>query len=101
MSCDRDGATDDMSWLKTTPSFKDLRPGDWVTFLRPAGRSVRGQDWARATGKVVFAFRDHVTLNCGGRYGTPAVVTEENFLFKGKKQPKNFVQNNANDPRTN
>lgn len=43
-----------------------FRMGDRVTFLDRFNQ--------RRTGRVVFAFPSHLTLNMGGRYGTPAVV---------------------------
>ena len=48
-----------------------IAPGDRVIFT-----TVQGQ---RRSGRVVFSFPTHVTLNCGGRHGTPQVCDESNI----------------------
>lgn len=63
--------------------FEHVRAGDHISFSLPhpayAGKTFKG--------RVVMTFhsRDgsgggHVTVNMGGKHGTPAVVTKENFL---------------------
>jgi hypothetical protein len=54
-----------------------IRPGDRVTYVNRFGQ--------RLTGRVVFALPTHLTLNMGGRYGTPAVI---NYADVVKVQPK-------------
>jgi hypothetical protein len=49
-----------------------LKTGDQVTF-----RDRFGKD---RTGRVVFSFPTHVTLNMGGRYGTPAIADMSNIV---------------------
>ena len=61
-------------------TFNNLRPGRRVTFLIPNGIGRNGQEWKEKTGRVVMAFPTHVVVNGGGRYGTPYVVNENNFL---------------------
>ena len=61
-------------------TFNGLRLGDRVKFLVPAGIGRHGQEWAEKTGKVALAFGGHVVVNGGGRFGTPYVVNERNFL---------------------
>lgn len=58
----------------------NLRPGDRVTILVPNGIGRNGQEWREATGTAVICSGTHATLNIGGRFGTPAVVTPENFV---------------------
>ena len=61
-------------------TFNNLRPGQKVTFLIPNGCGRDGVEWKRKSGKIVMAFPTHVVVNGGGRYGTPYVVNERNFV---------------------
>ena len=60
--------------------FKNLKPGQKVKFLVPSGIGRDGQEYAIKTGKVVMIFPHHAVIDGGGRFGTPYVVTEDNFL---------------------
>ena len=51
---------------------QQVRPGDIVTITNRFGQ--------KSTGKVVFSFPDHLTLNMGGKYGTPAIANESNIV---------------------
>lgn len=50
-----------------------LRPGQRARIQTPHG-SIR-------TGRVVLVNADSVVLDCGGRYGTPAVATARNLVI--------------------
>lgn len=63
--------------------FKNLRPGQRVTFLVPNGIGRNGQEWKKKTGRVVMVFDTHAVINGGGRFGTPHVVTDQNFVGAG------------------
>ena len=58
----------------------NIRPGDRVTILVPAGIGRNGQEWTERTGRAVICSGDHVALNLGGRYGTPGVATVKNIV---------------------
>lgn len=60
-------------------NFRKL-PGDKVKFLIPNGIGRNGVEWKEKTGRVVMVFPTHLVVNGGGRYGTPHVVDERNFL---------------------
>lgn len=60
--------------------FKNLKPGKRITFRIPNGFGRGGQEWKEKSGRVVMAFPSHVVVNGGGRYGTPYVVDEKNFV---------------------
>lgn len=60
-----------------------LKAGDRIRFTNPQGQIM--------TGRVVMpsAFEGGYVVNAGGRYGTPAIVSEKNFVgFVGKKLRK-------------
>jgi len=61
-------------------TFKNIKPHTTVTFLIPNGFGRNGQEYKQKTGKVVFAYPTHLVVNGGGRYGTPYVVDENNFV---------------------
>jgi hypothetical protein len=61
--------------------FASIRPGDRVTIRVPAGFGRHGQEWSEKTGRAVMPARGGGwVLNMGGRYGTPGVCTEDNFV---------------------
>jgi hypothetical protein len=62
------------------PNFQNIRPGDTVRFRVPNGIGRNGQEWKESQGKAVLCFSTHVVVNKGGRYGTPGVVNERNFV---------------------
>jgi len=71
--------------------WKGITPGDTVKFATPQG--------GMRTGKVVMAFAHHVVLNTGGRYGTPAVVDDKNYMNHWKKAQRKQKQHSvALDP---
>lgn len=55
-------------------SFKGIQAGDRVYFTTPQGqeRSDKAQ--------LLLIYADHVVVNCGGAHGTPAVVTDRNYV---------------------
>ena len=60
--------------------FRGIRPGDIVEYMANAGMGLAGPEYKKARGRCVMTFPDHVTLNVGGKYGTPAVVDKTNFV---------------------
>jgi len=65
------------SWPQIVES---LRAGDRVTILIPNGIGRNGQEWKEKTGRAVMRGPAGWVLNMGGRFGTPGVVTESNFV---------------------
>lgn len=65
-------------------AFQNLTPRQLVTFHVPNGIGRHGVERKEKTGRVVMAFPHHVVVNGGGRYGTPHVVNESNFVRAGK-----------------
>ena len=65
-------------------TFANLKPQDLVTFLIPNGIGRYGVEWKKKSGRVVMTFESHVVVNGGGRYGTPHVVDDGNFVKKGR-----------------
>ena len=65
--------------------FKDIQVGDSVTMKTPQGQELRG--------KAVMKGPHGWVINTGGRYGTPQVVHENNFVKvrKGKKRRPDFL----------
>lgn len=57
-------------------NFYLIRPGDRVTIRTPQGQSRTG----RAQLLLCNPAAGTVVLNMGGRYGTPAVCTPDNFV---------------------
>lgn len=60
--------------------LSDIRHGDKVTILIPNGIGRNGQEWKEKTGTAVMLGPAGWVLNMGGRYGTPGVATEKNFV---------------------
>lgn len=62
--------------------LKDVRAGDRVTILVPAGISREGQEWKPKTGRAVMpgSVPDSWVLDMGGAHGTPGVATPNNFV---------------------
>lgn len=52
--------------------FKGISAGDRVRYVDRFGKVK--------SGKAVIVGPAHVTLNIGGRYGTPAVVSDSNYM---------------------
>lgn len=73
--------------------FKNLVGGQRVYFRQYAGLGRNGAEYKEASGKVnaLLIFADHVVLNIGGKYGTPQVVDENNFIRAGRV-PRNAKQ---------
>ena len=69
-----------MSDLSVNFNYKIMN-GDRVTIVTPQGNLVIG----KAVGFLVFS--DHLVINVGGRYGTPAVADETNIksIKRGRK----------------
>jgi hypothetical protein len=65
---------------KKIMSAKLIRPGSTLEFLRPNGIGRNGVEYKTSRGRAVLRGPYGWVVNTGGRYGTPAVVTEENFL---------------------
>ena len=49
-----------------------ITPGDTIVISTPHGGELRG--------RVVFAFATHVTINVGGRHGTPKIADNSNIV---------------------
>lgn len=56
--------------------FNDIRPGDRVTILVPAG----GSDYASKTGRATLVFPTHAVINLGGRFGTPGIADANSYV---------------------
>ena len=66
--------------IATRNSFNGIRPGDRVVMQVPAGRGRDGQEYAQRAGRCVMAFDTHVVINLGGRFGTPGVCDDSNYV---------------------
>jgi len=73
--------------------FKNLVGGQRVYFRQYAGLGRNGAEYREASGKVnpLLIFETHVVVSIGGRYGTPQVVNDENFIRAGRL-PRNAKQ---------
>ena len=58
--------------------FKFVRPGKLAAYVTPQGNVV--------SGRVVMGFSTHAVLNCGGRHGTPGVVTPASCVYAENTQ---------------
>jgi hypothetical protein len=58
----------------------NIKPGDRVTILVPAGRGRNGQEYKESTGRAVMRGPAGWVLNMGGRYGTPGIACEDNLV---------------------
>lgn len=58
--------------VQNLPLFMSARVGDRVTIVDRFG--------AERTGRVVMKFRTHLTLNMGGKHGTPGIADESNTV---------------------
>tara|TARA_B100000927_G_C16391513_1_gene439544 strand:+ start:154 stop:375 length:222 start_codon:yes stop_codon:yes gene_type:complete len=65
--------------------FKEIQVGDSVTMSTPQGQEVRG--------KAVMKGPHGWVINIGGRFGTPKVVNENNFIKmrKGRNRKPDFL----------
>ena len=65
--------------------FKEIQVGDSVTMSTPQGQEVRG--------KAVMKGPHGWVINIGGRFGTPKVVNENNFIKmrKGGNRKPDFL----------
>lgn len=65
--------------------FKDIHIGDSVTMMTPQGQELRG--------KAVMKGPHGWVINIGGRFGTPKVVNENNFIKmrKGRNRKPDFL----------
>mgnify|MGYP004250893793 FL=1 len=65
--------------------FKEIQVGDSVTMSTPQGQEVRG--------KAVMKGPHGWVINVGGRFGTPKVVNENNFIKmrKGRNRKPDFL----------
>lgn len=61
-------------------SYQGLKGGDRVTFWMQAGSGERKRRTAPVQRLLVFP--THVVVNLGGRFGTPYVVNDANFIAK-------------------
>ena len=73
-------------------TLREVRPGDRVTLTVHGGLNLDGtSDRKTVSGRAVIVnsfpmdpARDSVVVNIGGRYGTPAVATGDNFVRASK-----------------
>lgn len=78
--------------VKINPRLVDeIRPGDRVTILVPAGFGRGGQEWKPKTGRAVMrSSTGGWVLNMGGAHGTPGVADDRNIVKvqkSGKRNP--------------
>lgn len=67
--------------LFTPPWWRGIAPGDLVYYSTQHGNIDKG--------RVVMSRPTHVVLNIGGRYGTPKLVDENNYMsHKSMPTPK-------------
>ena len=64
----------------TAMTFSDLRAGDTVSFRTPQNQTRSGRVVMRGS------LPDSFVLNCGGRHGTPAVVSPANFVSASRRR---------------
>lgn len=67
-------------------TFDDIAYGDTVVFLTPNGIGRNGVEWKEKTGRATIKSPGHWALNCGGKHGTPGLVTPDNFVRISKKR---------------
>lgn len=61
-------------------NLSNIKPGQRVKYLAPAGIGRNGVEYKEVRGKVVLNMRTHLVVNLGGKHGRPGVCTPENFL---------------------
>lgn len=64
--------------------YDKIKPRCTVTFLIHGGIGRNGVEWKEKTGKVVMSGPAGWVVDGGGRYGTPYVVDEKNFVRLGR-----------------
>ena len=67
--------------------FSSIRPGDRVTILVPSGIGRHGQEYTQRSGTVVMSGPAGWVLDMGGRHGTPAIASRENFVCAKRGKP--------------
>jgi len=87
----------------TEEQFAQIRHGDKVTILIPAGIGRNGQEWKEATGRAVMrSAHGGWILNMGGRYGTPGLADESNTVAihfgRGPRPQENSLTNRRSEP---
>lgn len=75
------------TWRNPGSILDEIRHGDKVTILVPAGIGREGQEWKRATGRAVMRGPHGWVLNMGGPHGRPAVASESNIVSVRKTNP--------------
>jgi hypothetical protein len=65
-----------------------ISAGDKVTILVPNDIGRNGIEWKEKTGRAVMRGPAGWVLNMGGRYGTPAVATEDRIVRVSKRRVK-------------
>lgn len=66
----------------------EIRHGDRVTILVPAGIGREGQEYSKRTGRAMMRGPHGWVLDLGGRYGRPGIATEENIVSVRKVNPE-------------
>ena len=66
-------------------TINDIRVGSTVTISVPNGMGRNGPEYKPKSGRAVMKGPAGWVLNMGGRFGTPAVCTPDNFLAIGRK----------------
>ncbi len=63
-------------------AFMNIQAGDRIRFKQYAGLGRNGPEYREKVAPVnaLLIFPAHVVVNVGGKYGTPQVVDENNFL---------------------
>ncbi len=60
--------------------LNQIRAGDRVTILVPAGIGRNGQEWTERSGRAVMKSEYGWALNMGGQHGTPGVANARNIV---------------------
>jgi hypothetical protein len=71
--------------------YNEIQVGDTVYFSTPHSAELKGRAVMKGPAGWV--------LNCGGRHGTPRVVSEKNFikLRKGRNRRPDYLSNFLNN----
>ena len=71
--------------------YNEIQVGDTVYFSTPHSAELKGRAVMKGPAGWV--------LNCGGRHGTPGVVSEKNFikLRKGRNRRPDYLGNFLNN----
>lgn len=88
--------------VKLKAGMPEIKNGDKVTILIPAGMGRGGQEWKEATGKATMKSPKvgGWVLNMGGAHGTPKLASPKNIVaVNGKRVIKESLEEGKGNPR--